>query len=108
MQAFPLNSRVTITPQQLEIMKSPITRAHLPGNKGDFAYFDLRFKENGVTCPQLPHIWDKVFPPANKDLQQWLSKTFNASITKPVMVAPKPARNIVNKAINVLQSYKRT
>lgn len=98
-----------LTPQQLEIMKSAITRSYLPGNKADFSYFDALLKENGPTCPRLPYVWDKVFPSGNKELQQWLVSTFKTkSVTTDPRPSSKPVNNIVRKAINVLQSYKQT
>jgi len=67
---------MALSPQQLAILKSPITRAHLPGNRGDFAYADTLLKDSGPDCPRLPKVWEKIFPANNLELQRWLITTF--------------------------------
>jgi hypothetical protein len=98
---------MVLSPQQLAILKSPVTRAYLQANKGDFAYVDVLLKESGPDCPRLPKVWEKIFPANDIERQRWLSSTFK---TGPVQIVPqaKPVKNMVNRAINVLQSFKQT
>jgi len=101
---------VPLTPQQIRILKSPVTRARLPGNAGDFSYVDTLLRDTGPDCPRLPAVWEKIFPASDKPLQAWLAKTFATQPPAgPVTLAPvKSGANIVRRAMSVLQSYKKT
>lgn len=98
---------------QIAVLKSPEVRKRLQTRAADFAYIDKLLKEVGESCPRLPAVWDRIFSGLSAEVSLWLSKNFPgmgfvASVgqqpEKPIPVRPL---NVVNRAVQVLQSYKK-
>jgi hypothetical protein len=102
-----------LTLAQTKVLQSPQVRQRLTAKAADFAYVDQLIKDVGVTCTRLPAVWDRIFYGLTVDQAKWLNATYpgfnftsaDASKPPPASIAP---RSVVNRAINVLQSYKKS
>lgn len=105
-----------LTKAQILVLTSPQVRQHLPAKAGDFAYSDQLLREVGETCTRLPAVWDRIFYGLTDDTAKWLTTTYPIPGytyvgTSTGVKAPPPAplpRTLVSKAIEVIQSYKKS
>ncbi len=101
-----------LTEAQVLVLTNPQVRQRLPTKKGDFAYADSLLRDVGKTCPRLPAVWDRIFSGLDTMTANWLNTTFpgfkfaGGTVAKPAPYIPP--RTIVTKAIEVLQSYKKS
>lgn len=102
-----------ITKSQLLVLTNPQVRQRLLAKRADFAYVDQLLRDVGESCPRLPAVWDRIFYGLDAAQAQWLNSSFpgfkfvsNATV-KPLPPIDKP-RNAVTRAIDVLQSYKKS
>ena len=102
-----------LTKSQLLVLTNPQVRQRLPAKSADFAYVDQLLRDVGESCTRLPAVWDRVFYGLDAAQAQWLSATFpgfkftSSATAKPLPPIDRP-RNAVTRAIDVLQSYKKS
>ena len=107
-----------LTPEQIKILQTPATRSFRASFASDFAYFDNLISTVGPNCPRLPNVWLKIFPTNDEKVRNWFQSNFVGISYSPGGNKPQepPKQNlnpivrssgIVNKAFNVLNSYRR-
>ena len=107
-----------LTPEQIKILQTPATRSFRASFASDFAYFDNLMSTVGPNCPRLPNVCLKIFPTNDEKVKQWFQSNFIGISYSPGGNKPQepPKQNlnpivrssgIVNKAFNVLNSYRR-
>lgn len=95
------------------MLQSPQVRQRLTGKAADFVYADQLIRDVGVTCTRLPAVWDRIFHGLTAETAAWLNATYpgfnfiGSPASKPAQRSTGP-RSVVNRAINVLQSYKKS
>jgi hypothetical protein len=111
---------------QIKVLKDPRFRAHWPAEASLFAAFEELLGRMGATCPRITAIWTRLMGPAERDLAlyDWFKATFpgvpmraaGGDYARPAPDAkPSPASVVgprttgpVNRAINVIQSYRKS
>lgn len=102
-----------ITKSQLLVLTNPQVRQRLPAKRADFAYVDQLLRDVGETCPRLPAVWERILYGLDASTAKWLNAsfpgfTFNSDSAVKPLPPPTPPRNAVTRAIDVLQSYKKS
>lgn len=100
---------------QIQILTNPAVRKRLPARASDFKYADTLIRDVGEGCPRLPAVWNRVFANLSQSDATWLNQTFPGHLftgidpKAPPQALPPLVRptNIVHRAIEVLQSYKK-
>ena len=102
-----------LTKAQVSILTNSKVRQKLSAKQADFAYVDQLLRTVGEACPRLPAVWDRIFWGLDEATAVWLNQTFPGSgfvgtkNPQPLPVAAPP-RTVVTKAIEILQSYKKS
>lgn len=103
-----------LTKAQILVLQNASVRQRLPTKASDFNYVDQLLKDVGPGCPRLPAVWERIFHGLSSDNAKWLNTTFPGfnfvgSSTSNTPLPPVPSsRNSVTRAIDVLQSYKKS
>lgn len=102
-----------ITKSQLLVLTNQQVRQRLPAKRADFAYVDQLLRDTGESCPRLPAVWDRIVYGLDEETAKWMNTNFpgfsfsSGKNDKPLPPIEKP-RNAVARAIEVLQSYKKS
>ena len=99
---------------QIQILTNPAVRQRLPGKVVDFTYADTLLRDVGEGCPRLPAVWGRIFTGLSSADALWLNTTFPDQHfvgfdqkTMPPLPPISQPQNLVHRAIDVLQSFKK-
>lgn len=109
---------------QVQAIKSPVFRAHWPERAKLFAQVDDFLRTRGESCSRIHAIWDLLMGKAATDprLWDWFAKSFPGvpmkagggtyprpdGTKKPTDVAPQRATGPVVRALDVIQSFRKS
>lgn len=105
---------MALSKAQIQALTNPQVRQRLPTKRADFQYADDLLKDVGETCPRLPAVYDRIFYGLDAQTAKWLNGQFpGLGFTSSTTATPPPPQNamprtLVSKAIDVLQSFKKS